>query len=53
LVIPTQYIDKDGMVTLKNGNKKVAIKTGIRSLEWTEITDGLNENEAIVMPKTK
>ncbi len=53
LVIPTQYIDKDGMVTLKNGNKKVVVKTGIRNLEWTEITEGLNENEAIVMPKVK
>lgn len=53
LVIPSQYIDKDGLVTLKNGNKKVAVKTGIRNLEWTEILGGLTESDAIVMPKTK
>jgi multidrug resistance efflux pump len=53
LIIPTLYLDKDGMVTLKNGNKRVAVKTGIRNVEWTEILGGLSETDVIVMPKTK
>ncbi len=53
LIIPTLYLDKDGMVTLENGNKKIAVKTGIRNLEWTEILSGISEADVIVMPKTK
>ena len=51
LVIPTIYLETGDKVILKNGHKEVAVKTGIRNLDYTEILDGLAEDQVIVLPK--
>jgi multidrug efflux pump subunit AcrA (membrane-fusion protein) len=51
LVIPATYLSDGDSVTLKEGHKKLAIKTGIKTLEWIEVTDGLTGNEIIELPK--
>ena len=51
LVIPTTYLSDGDSVTLQEGHKKMAIKTGIKTLEWIEVTDGLSGNETIELPK--
>ena len=51
LVIPTNYLSDGDSVTLQDGNKRQAIKTGIKTLEWVEVTDGLNGNETLALPK--
>ncbi|MDE3235205.1 MAG: HlyD family efflux transporter periplasmic adaptor subunit [Bacteroidota bacterium] len=52
LVIPSNYIDKDGEVMLKDNDKRVPVKIGISNLEWTEIVSGINEKEVIILPKS-
>jgi multidrug efflux pump subunit AcrA (membrane-fusion protein) len=51
LVIPTIYLETGDKVILKEGNREVPVKTGIRNLDYTEILDGLTENQVIVLPK--
>ena len=51
LVIPTNYLDKNHQVELKEGDKKVEVQTGISNLDWTEIISGLQENDRILLSK--
>lgn len=51
LVIPTQYLLPGDSVLLKNGKKKIHVQTGIRTLEYTEITGGLPADATIILPK--
>jgi len=53
LVIPSYYLINDNYVMLKNGKKKKQVKTGIRTLEWTEVTGGISTDDALIMPKQK
>jgi multidrug resistance efflux pump len=51
LVIPAIYLlDGDSIITKTNHQKK-AIKTGIKTLEWVEVVNGLNDNENLELPK--
>lgn len=50
LVIPSYYLQNGDSVFIQN-KKKILVKTGIRTLEWTEITAGLGENDVLVLPK--
>ena len=50
-VIPATYLSDGDSITLQEGHKKIAIKTGIRTLEWVEVTAGLVGNETIELPK--
>lgn len=51
LVIPTYYLMSGNYVMLKGGKEKKAVQTGITTLEWTEITGGLSENDELIQPK--
>ena len=51
LVIPATYLSDGDSVTIQEGHKKLAIKTGIKTLEWVEVTDGLTGYETIELPK--
>ncbi len=51
LVIPATYLADGDSVTLQEGHKKLGIKTGIKTLDWVEVTDGLSGNETIELPK--
>lgn len=50
LVIPRGYLQPDGTVLVKNGGdvQSVPVKTGVRNLEYVEITGGLAENAIVV-----
>lgn len=50
-VIPATYLSEGDSVTLQEGHKKMAIKAGIKNLEWVEVMDGLTGNETIELPK--
>ncbi|MDF1698432.1 MAG: efflux RND transporter periplasmic adaptor subunit [Saprospiraceae bacterium] len=45
LTIPSQYLNEDGMVQTDNG--MVAVKTGIKSLEFTEVIEGIDSTTVI------
>jgi multidrug efflux pump subunit AcrA (membrane-fusion protein) len=47
LVIPRSYLGFGNKVMLKD-KKIIAVKTGIISTDWVEITSGLKENESIL-----
>ena len=51
LVIPSYYLQNGDSVLLQNKKEKIPVATGIRTLEWTEITGGLHENDVLVLPK--
>ena len=51
LVIPSYYLQNGDSVFLKDKKEKVPVATGIRTLQWTEITGGLHENDVLVLPK--
>jgi len=51
LVIPASYLSDGDSITLLEGDKKRAIKTGIKTLDWVEVTEGLVGNETIELPK--
>lgn len=51
LVIPSYFLQSGDSVWLKNKKGKVPVTTGIRTLEWTEITGGLQESDVLVLPK--
>ena len=50
LVIPSYYLLNGDSVLLAN-KQKLPVRTGIRTLEWTEITGGLGEHDVVVLPK--
>ena len=47
LVIPTNYLLPGDSVILAPDHRHAAVKTGIRTLEWVEITDGLHDTQSI------
>jgi len=51
LVVPTYSIINGDYVMLKDAKEKTQVKTGIRTLEWTEILSGLSEKDVLVQPK--
>ncbi len=51
IVIPTIYLLDGDSVIAKNNHQKIAIKTGIKTLEWVEVVSGLNDNEKLELPK--
>lgn len=51
LVIPSYYLQNGDSVFLQHKKEKIPVTTGIRTLEWTEITAGLHENDVLVLPK--
>jgi hypothetical protein len=53
LVIPSYYVMPGDFVQIKGRSEKVSIKTGIKTLEWTEVTGGLQEQDVLVQPKSK
>ncbi len=51
LVIPSYFLLNGDSVLLDSKKEKIPVKTGIRTLEWTEITGGLSEQDRLVLPK--
>jgi multidrug efflux pump subunit AcrA (membrane-fusion protein) len=47
LVIPTNFILPGDSVILASDHSHIPVKTGIRTLEWVEILDGLRDNQPI------
>lgn len=47
LVIPTEYVSRGNIVTLKNGQEK-QIETGSKNKEWTEVVSGIGEQDYII-----
>jgi len=47
LVIPTEYVSRGNIVTLKNGQEK-QIETGSKNNEWTEVVSGIGEQDYII-----
>jgi len=50
-VIPSYCLVNDSFVILKGTGEKHPVHVGIRTLEWAEITAGLNEGDVILTPK--
>lgn len=53
LVIPSYFLINGDSVLLKGSKDKTVVKTGIRTLEWTEITGGINATDILVLLKQK
>lgn len=53
LVIPSYYLINGDYVMVKGAKEKKAVKTGIRTLEWTEITGGMRPDDVVVLLKQK
>jgi macrolide-specific efflux system membrane fusion protein len=51
LVIPSYSLLPGDSVIVKGNNKKIAVKTGIRTLEWTEVLSGVTESDILLQPK--
>ena len=51
MVIPIIYLLNGDSVITKNNHQKIAIKTGIKTLEWIEVISGLHDNEILELPK--
>ncbi len=51
LVVPTYSLINGDYVLLKDAKEKTPVKTGIRTLEWTEILSGITEKDVLVIPK--
>lgn len=51
LVVPSYYLQNGDSLFIRNKKEKIAVKTGIRTLEWTEVTGGLREDDLLVLPK--
>lgn len=51
LVIPSYYLINGDFVLLKGSKEKRAVKTGIRTLEWTEITGGITADDVLILQK--
>jgi multidrug efflux pump subunit AcrA (membrane-fusion protein) len=50
LVIPSYYLVNDDEVLLNGSKQKHKVTVGIRTLEWTEITGGISENDVLTAP---
>lgn len=48
LLIPRNYVDFSGFVTLKDSGKKVKITTKFSSNEWVQVLSGINENTILI-----
>lgn len=51
LVIPSTYLQAGNSVKVKKEKTPRHVSTGIETMEWTEITGGLSENDIIKLPK--
>ena len=51
LVIPTDYLVKEHMVILEKEKREVPIKIGIKTSEWVQVMEGLDESTRIITPK--
>jgi multidrug efflux pump subunit AcrA (membrane-fusion protein) len=51
LVIPAIYLLDGDTVITKTNHQKIAIKTGVKTLEWVEVVNGLKDNEKLELPK--
>ncbi|MGN6352476.1 MAG: efflux RND transporter periplasmic adaptor subunit [Parafilimonas sp.] len=51
LVIPGVYVWSSDSVQVKAEKGLRVVKTGITTMEWTEITGGLSENDILQLPK--
>ncbi|HEY0244462.1 MAG TPA: efflux RND transporter periplasmic adaptor subunit [Mucilaginibacter sp.] len=51
LVVPTYSLINGDYIMLKDHKEKIPVKTGIRTLEWTEVLSGITENDVLVIPK--
>lgn len=51
LVIPTYTLINGDYVLLKDHKEKTPVKTGIRTLEWTEILSGITDKDVLTTPK--
>lgn len=51
MVIPSYYIVNGNYVFIKGKPDKVTVKTGISTLEYTEVLSGLNNDDILLMPK--
>lgn len=51
LVIPAIYLLDGDTVISKTNHQKIAIKTGIKTIEWVEVVNGLKDNEKLELPK--
>ena len=47
LVIPTNYLLPGDSVILTTDHSRIPVKTGIHTLEWVEILNGLQDNQSI------
>jgi multidrug efflux pump subunit AcrA (membrane-fusion protein) len=50
LVLPVLYVNESNEVILEDGSRKT-IGTGIRDLNYVEITDGLEEGDVVLKPE--
>ncbi|MEN6619265.1 MAG: HlyD family efflux transporter periplasmic adaptor subunit [Rikenellaceae bacterium] len=50
LVIPSNYLLPDDYLIKSGKREKTKVQVGIRTVEWTEILQGLDENTSIVLP---
>ncbi|BAO76398.1 efflux RND transporter periplasmic adaptor subunit [Winogradskyella sp. PG-2] len=50
LVIPTAYLIRENYVILEN-DEEIAIKTGRKNSDWTEVISGISEEDIIVKSK--
>jgi multidrug resistance efflux pump len=48
LLIPRNYLDFGGFVTIKDSDKKVKIVTKFSSNEWVQVISGIDENTVLV-----
>ncbi len=52
IVIPRKYLHGDNTVSLEDGTKQ-KVKTGLKDYEKIEITQGLSENQKIILPENE
>jgi len=52
MVIPASYLLEGDSVSLLENHQRKAIKCGIKTLEWAEVTEGLEDNETLELPKS-
>lgn len=51
LVIPSYLLGNGDYIYLKGKKEKIPVKTGIKTLEFTEILSGLQESDILLSPK--
>lgn len=50
LVVPVEYV-VNNTVTLKKNKQKIAVKTGIKDMQYVEIISGIDENAELIKPE--